>query len=67
MAYKTMHISIEDIIVIYGESLGTAISIEVISKQNHLKALILEAPFTSMIDAAKYHYPYLPVSLMLKR
>ena len=57
-------ISIEDI-VIYGESLGTAISIEV-SQNKPFKGIILEAPFTSMIDAAKYHYPYLPVSLMLK-
>ena len=30
------------------------------------KAIILEAPFTSMIDAAKHHYSYLPVSWMLK-
>lgn len=57
-------ISIEDIIL-YGESLGTAITIEV-SQNKPFKGIILEAPFTSMIDAAKYHYPYLPVSLMLK-
>ena len=57
-------ISIKDIII-YGESLGTAISLEV--AQNKLfKGIILEAPFTSMIDAAKFHYPYLPVALMLK-
>ena len=52
-------------IIIYGESLGTAVSIE-IAQNNNFKGLILEAPFTSMIDAAKFHYPYLPVSIMLK-
>ena len=52
-------------IVLYGESLGTAVSIE-IAQNNNFKGLILEAPFTSMIDAAKFHYPYLPVSIMLK-
>ena len=54
----------EDIIV-YGESLGTAVSIE-ITQNKPFKGIILEAPFTSMIDAAKFHYPYLPVSWMLK-
>ena len=52
-------------IIIYGESLGTAISIE-ITQNKTFKGIILEAPFTSMVDAAKFHYPYLPVSLMLK-
>ena len=52
-------------IIIYGESLGTAVTIE-IAQNNNFKGLILEAPFTSMIDAAKFHYPYLPVSIMLK-
>ena len=44
-------------IIIYGESLGTAVTIEV-AQNNNFKGLILEAPFTSMIDAAKFHYPY---------
>ena len=57
-------ININDIII-YGESLGTAVSIEVAQKAS-FKGIILEAPFTSMIDAAKYHYPYLPVGIMLK-
>jgi fermentation-respiration switch protein FrsA (DUF1100 family) len=57
-------ISVEDIII-YGESLGTAVTLEV-AQNKPFKAIILEAPFTSMIDAAKFHYPYLPVSLMLK-
>ncbi len=52
-------------IIIYGESLGTAVSLEV-AQDKPFKGIILEAPFTSMIDAAKFHYPYLPVSLMLK-
>ena len=55
----------EEDIVIYGESLGTAISIE-IAQNKSFKGIILEAPFTSMIDAAKHHYPYLPVSFLLK-
>ena len=52
-------------IIVYGESLGTAVSIE-ITQNKAFKGIILEAPFTSMVDAAKFHYPYLPVSWMLK-
>ena len=52
-------------VIVYGESLGTAVSIE-ITQNKAFKGIILEAPFTSMVDAAKFHYPYLPVSWMLK-
>mgnify|MGYP002885565750 CR=1 FL=1 len=52
-------------IIIYGESLGTSISIEV-SQNKKYSGIILESPFTSMTDAAKHYYPYLPVSLLLK-
>ena len=52
-------------VIVYGESLGTAVSIE-ITQNKDFKGIILEAPFTSMVDAAKFHYPYLPVSWMLK-
>ena len=61
---ENKNISKEDIII-YGESLGTAVTLEIAQKEK-FKGIILEAPFTSMIDAAKFHYPYLPVSLMLK-
>ena len=53
-------------IVLYGESLGTGIATHV--AQNHKFAgVILESPFTSMIDAAKNVYPYFPIRFLLKR
>ena len=52
-------------IVIYGESLGTGIATH-LSQNKNFGGLILETPFTSMIDAAKIFYPYIPVSLLLK-
>ena len=52
-------------IIIYGESLGTGIATE-ISQNKNFAGLILETPFTSMIDAAKNFYPYIPVDLILK-
>ena len=52
-------------IVIYGESLGTGVATE-IAQNSNFAGLVLETPFTSMIDAAKNFYPYIPVSLLLK-
>ena len=31
-----------------------------------MEELFLESPFTSIADAAKIYYPYLPVNLLLK-
>jgi len=52
-------------IVIYGESLGTGVATH-LSQNKNFGGLILETPFTSMIDAAKIFYPYIPVGLLLK-
>ena len=64
MWLKNLGLSEEDIII-YGESLGTGIATE-IAQNNNFAGLILETPFTSMIEAAKNFYPYIPVSLILK-
>ena len=52
-------------IVIYGESLGTGVATH-LSQNKEFAGVILETPFTSMIDAAKKFYPYIPVGLLLK-
>ena len=52
-------------IVIYGESLGTGIATE-IAQNNNFAGIILESPFTSMVDAAKNKYPIFPIRLLLK-
>ena len=55
----------EQNIIIYGESLGTGVATH-LSQYRNFAGIILETPFTSMIDAAKAFYPYIPVSLLLK-
>ena len=55
----------ENNIIVYGESLGTGVATEIAQNKN-FAGIILESPFTSMIDAGKDKYPYLPVSLLLK-
>ena len=52
-------------IVLYGESLGTGVAVEM-AKKNNFNGLILESPFTSIEKSAKIYYPYLPVKILLK-
>lgn len=52
-------------IILYGESLGTGVAVE-LAQENSFNSVILESPYTSMENAAKLYYPYLPVRLLLK-
>ena len=52
-------------IILYGESLGTGVVTEIAQNEN-FAGIILESPFTSMIDAGKDKYPFLPVRFLLK-
>ena len=55
----------ENDIIIYGESLGTGVATE-IGQGKKFAGIILESPFTSMIDAGKEKYPFLPIRFLLK-
>ena len=50
-------------IVLYGESLGTYPAIY-LGSELPVAAVILEAPFTSLFDVARTHYPFVPSGLM---
>ena len=52
-------------IIIYGESLGTGVAIEIVQNKNYA-GLILESPFTSMVDMGKKYYPFFPVRFLLR-
>jgi uncharacterized protein len=56
---------IEKDIILYGESLGTGIATHM-AQNNDYAGLILETPFTSMIEAAKNFYTYIPVGILLR-
>ena len=51
-------------VIVYGVSLGTGIAAE-IANYNHPKILILETPYYNFYDVSKFHYPYLPNSILL--
>ena len=52
-------------LVYFGESLGAAVAIAA-AEQERPDALVLGSPFTSMTDVGRYHYPWLPVSALLR-
>ena len=52
-------------IILYGESLGTGVATE-LGQDNSFAGIVLESPFTSIADAAKIYYPYLPIDLLIK-
>lgn len=51
--------------VLWGESLGTGVA-TAIAAEHDVAALVLEAPYTSTLDIAKAHYPFMPVSWLMK-
>jgi hypothetical protein len=53
-------------LVVLGESLGTGVAVKMVSEHPDVRALILETPFTSVVDVAAKRFPFVPVSLLLK-
>jgi fermentation-respiration switch protein FrsA (DUF1100 family) len=51
-------------IVLYGESLGTGIAVQLAVEQAPA-AVVLEAPYSSITDVARAHFPFLPVKFLL--
>lgn len=52
-------------IIVYGESLGSGVAVKVAAEKKPA-SLVLDAPYTSLVDVAAYHYPWLPVRPMLR-
>ena len=54
-------------IIVYGESLGTGVAVQ-LAAEKPVGGVILDAPYTSLVDVAALIYPWLPVgALMLDR
>lgn len=52
-------------IIIFGESLGTGIAVQ-LAASRPCAGVVLDSPYTSMIDIARLRYPWLPVSWLLQ-
>ncbi len=63
-AYEyTKNIYPESQITLYGRSLGSGLAVY-LAREKNPKRLILETPYNTFTDVAKYHYPYIPGFLM---
>lgn len=49
----------------FGESLGAAVAVAAAGERRP-HAIILASPFTSLVDVGRYHYPWFPVSALLR-
>ncbi|HEY6720917.1 MAG TPA: alpha/beta hydrolase [Burkholderiales bacterium] len=52
-------------IVVMGRSLGSGVAVN-LATHRALRGVILVSPYDSIVEVAKRHYPFLPVSLMLR-
>lgn len=52
-------------IVIYGRSLGSGVAVQLAAKKN-AKLIILETPFSSLLDVVSNILPFIPFRLLLK-
>jgi uncharacterized protein len=53
-----------DRLVLYGESLGSGVAVE-LATQHEIAALILEAAPTSVAEVAQCHFPYVPAARLI--
>lgn len=56
-----------DRLFVLGESLGSGVACHLAGKMpDQIAGVLLITPFTSLVDVAKRHYPYLPVAWLLR-
>ena len=53
-------------IILYGESIGTGVAVQMATEFPNLRAVILESPYTSLPDVAAKTYFFVPVRLLMK-
>lgn len=56
----------QDRIILYGESIGSGPAVQMALEYPGVRALVLESPFTSLLDIASSNYPFIPVQYFLK-
>jgi len=52
-------------VILYGESLGSGVAVALAS-EDRIGAVVLEAPFTSIVDVGAAAYPWAPVRLAMR-
>jgi pimeloyl-ACP methyl ester carboxylesterase len=62
--YATGELKAKDVFL-FGRSLGSGVAVRLAAERT-VAGVILVAPFDSLVEVGKHHYPYLPVDWMLK-
>jgi hypothetical protein len=62
--YATRELKAKDVFL-FGRSLGSGVAVH-LAAERPVAGVILVAPFDSLVEVGKHHYPYLPVDWMLK-
>lgn len=52
-------------LIYFGESLGSGVAVR-LAAEHPPALLVLRSPFTSLVDTARVHYPWLPVGTLLR-
>lgn len=53
-------------VVLYGQSIGTGVAVQMATEYPDIKSVILESPYTSLPDVAARTYFFVPVRLLMK-
>lgn len=53
-------------IIVHGESLGSGVATAVAAERPAAGLLVLEAPYTALVDMASAQYPWLPVNFLME-
>ncbi|MBO6755219.1 MAG: alpha/beta hydrolase [Roseibium sp.] len=53
-------------VIVHGESLGSGVAAAVAAARPEAELVVLEAPYTAVVDIAAAQYPWLPVEAMIK-
>lgn len=56
---------VEQDIILMGRSLGTGVAVHLATDYD-VAALVMISPYSSLLDIAAFHYPYFPVSLLMR-
>lgn len=55
----------QNAVIIYGESIGSGTAVQM-AIEHDVAALVLETPFSSLVETAAGHYPFVPVRYLLQ-
>lgn len=56
----------DDQIIFIGESLGTGVAVQMATEYPNIKGLVLNAPYTSLVDVAQGRFFFVPVRYLMK-